>query len=74
MKLNKDISTEELEKKIADWRLSMVEDINNNFRGKSYLQADVAAASIKSLVDDVHVLMQWVEILAKKVKDLESNI
>ncbi len=67
MELTPDIPTKELIKKIVDWREQFVDDINNNYAGSKYTESVVAAAMIKSLVDDVQILMAWVEILARKV-------
>lgn len=70
----KNIPTKDLEFKVANWRKDFVDSINREFAGKNYTDAVVAAAMITSLVDDVHVLLQWVETLACKVKDLENKI
>lgn len=59
--------------KIQNWRLQMVDDVNTNYAGRSYTDSVVAAAQIKSLTDDVQVLMQWVEILARKMDNHEQT-
>jgi hypothetical protein len=69
----KDVPAAALEEKIANWRRSFVKDYNDNFVGKSFLDPNVAASMIKSLTDDVHVLFQWCEVLAYKVKKLEEG-
>jgi len=64
---------EQLEKHINQWRKDMIKDFNENYSGKNIFDNTVQASIMKGLISDVQVLMQWCELLAIKIKELEKN-
>ena len=69
----KEISTEELEKRIENWRNQFIKDFNNSYVGLSFTDVEVSASALRGLISDVQVILQWMEILSYKIKKLEEN-
>jgi hypothetical protein len=66
-----DVDTQVLKDKIKQWRSDYVDSINS--LDGSLLDHRVVATFIKGQINDTQVLMQWCEILAHKVKQLENK-
>lgn len=68
------VDTTILADKIKNWRLAYLDEINSSIVGNSLIDQRTVARFIDGQISDTQVLMQWCEILAHKVEQLEAKI
>jgi len=71
--MNYEVPTKEMLAKVKEWRESMVEDHNNGFVGRSFLDNTVVARYLNGNANDIRVMMQWIETLTHKIEQLEKT-
>ena len=64
---------ESIIKGLTNWVNDRIDDLNTNYNGKSYLDAQVNAAITKSCVEDLSFLFKAVIKIAEEIKEQKGH-